>query len=43
MEAVGVTELVAVPWLSYRAVGDDIEKKRDAIRRFGDEVVAKLV
>jgi probable F420-dependent oxidoreductase len=43
MEAVGVTELVAVPWLSYRVVGDDLEKKCDAIRRFGDEVVAKLV
>jgi probable F420-dependent oxidoreductase len=42
MEAQGVTQLVTVPWLSYHAVGDDIEQKCDAIRRFGDEVVAKL-
>ena len=42
MEARGVTQLVSVPWLSYRALGDDIEKKCDAIRRFGDEVVAKI-
>ena len=42
MEAQGVTQLVTVPWLSYRAVGDDLEQKCDAIRRFGDEVVAKL-
>ncbi len=40
MEELGVTELISVPWLSYRELGDDIESKCDAIRRFGEEVVA---
>jgi probable F420-dependent oxidoreductase len=38
----GVTHLQTLPWLFYRGASDSLAGKCDAIRRFGDEVVAKL-
>jgi probable F420-dependent oxidoreductase len=39
---IGVTELITVPWLFYGADPDSLTQKCDGIRRFGDEVIAKL-
>jgi probable F420-dependent oxidoreductase len=38
----GVTELITVPWLFYGADVDSCQAKCDGIRRFGEEVIAKL-
>jgi alkanesulfonate monooxygenase SsuD/methylene tetrahydromethanopterin reductase-like flavin-dependent oxidoreductase (luciferase family) len=37
----GVTELITVPWLLYGVTDDDLHKKCDALRRFGDEVISR--
>ncbi len=38
----GVTELITVPWLFYGADPKSCREKCDGIRRFGDEVIARL-
>jgi len=38
----GVTHVNVVPWLLQRMMEDDVEKKCDGIRRFGDEIIAEL-
>jgi len=40
---IGVTDVITVPWL-LEGVGFDaeLERKKDAVRKFGDEVIAKL-
>jgi probable F420-dependent oxidoreductase len=39
----GVTDAIVVPWMSYGAGFDaDLPTKRDALRRFADEVMAPL-
>jgi len=43
MAELGVTELITVPWLFYGADPGSCAEKCDGIRRFGDEVIAKLV
>ena len=42
MSEFGVTELITVPWLFYGADPDSCQQKCDGIRRFGDEVIAKM-
>jgi len=42
MAALGVTELITVPWLFYGADVDSCASKCDGIKRFGDEVIARL-
>ena len=42
MADLGVTELITVPWLFYDADPASCQQKCDGIRRFGDEVVARL-
>ena len=39
---VGVTHLQTMPWIFYPGGGASLESKCDGIRRFGDEIVAKL-
>jgi probable F420-dependent oxidoreductase len=39
---VGVTHLQTMPWIFYSGGKDTLEAKCDGIRRFGDEIVAKL-
>jgi probable F420-dependent oxidoreductase len=39
---IGVTHLNVVPWILQGMTEDDLEKKCDGIRRFGDEIIAKL-
>ena len=38
----GVTHLQTMPWLFYPGGGATLESKCDGIRRFGEEIVAKL-
>jgi probable F420-dependent oxidoreductase len=38
----GVTELITVPWVFYGADASSCAEKCDGVRRFGDEVIAKL-
>jgi probable F420-dependent oxidoreductase len=42
MEDAGVTHLWMIPWLLYGGDTASLEVKRDALKRFGDEVIAKL-
>jgi alkanesulfonate monooxygenase SsuD/methylene tetrahydromethanopterin reductase-like flavin-dependent oxidoreductase (luciferase family) len=39
MSDLGVTQLITVPWLLYGVTDDALDKKCDAIRRFGDEFI----
>jgi probable F420-dependent oxidoreductase len=41
LEEIGVTQLTTVPWRLYGVTDDDVQKKCDALRRFGDEVIAR--
>lgn len=36
----GVTYLVTVPWLIYGEMEEDVRKRCDALRRFGEEVIS---
>ena len=38
----GVTHVLTLPWVFYAGNTDSLEKKQDGIRRFGDEILAKL-
>jgi len=42
MAAAGVSELITVPWFFYGADPDSCQEKCDGIRRFGEEVIAKI-
>jgi probable F420-dependent oxidoreductase len=42
MEDAGVTHLWMIPWLVYGADPRSLEQKQDAVKRFADEVIAKL-
>ena len=42
MEDVGVTHLWMIPWLLYGGDTTSLQVKQDALKRFGDEVIAKL-
>jgi probable F420-dependent oxidoreductase len=41
LEDIGVTHYATAPWLAYGGRWDSLEDKRDGLRRFADEVVAK--
>ena len=38
----GVTHVMTMPWIFYGGPTEALDQKRDGIRRFGDEIVAKL-
>jgi probable F420-dependent oxidoreductase len=42
MEDVGVTHLWTIPWLVYGGDASSLEAKEDALKRFADEVIAKM-
>jgi probable F420-dependent oxidoreductase len=40
---IGVTDVITIPWLMDGVGFDgDLERKKDSVRRFGDEVIARL-
>lgn len=42
LEAAGATALITVPWLFYEGKAASLDDKLDGIRRFADDVIAKL-
>jgi alkanesulfonate monooxygenase SsuD/methylene tetrahydromethanopterin reductase-like flavin-dependent oxidoreductase (luciferase family) len=42
LEEAGVTHVLTLPWVFYGGSTDSLEKKQDGIRRFGDDIIAKL-
>jgi alkanesulfonate monooxygenase SsuD/methylene tetrahydromethanopterin reductase-like flavin-dependent oxidoreductase (luciferase family) len=42
MEDAGVTHLWMIPWLLYGGDTTRLEVKQDALKRFGDEIIAKM-
>lgn len=38
----GVTHVLTMPWAYYHGLTDELEKKLDGIRRFADDVIAKM-
>jgi probable F420-dependent oxidoreductase len=38
----GVTHVLTLPWVFYGGNTESLDRKRDGIRRFGDEIIAKL-
>jgi len=42
LEEVGVTHVQMMPWLMYGGSTDSLDDKRDGMRRFADDVIAKL-
>ncbi|MGH0030104.1 MAG: TIGR03619 family F420-dependent LLM class oxidoreductase [Myxococcota bacterium] len=42
MEDAGVTHLWMIPWLLYGGDTTTLQVKQDALKRFGDEVIAKM-
>jgi probable F420-dependent oxidoreductase len=42
MAEIGVTTVQTMPWLFYGGPTDDLDRKLDGLRRFADEVIAKL-
>jgi probable F420-dependent oxidoreductase len=42
LQDLGVTHLNTVPWILQGMMEDDVARKCDAIRRFGEEVIARL-
>jgi probable F420-dependent oxidoreductase len=42
LEKAGVTHLLTMPWVFYSGAGATLAAKRDGLRRFADDVIAKL-
>jgi alkanesulfonate monooxygenase SsuD/methylene tetrahydromethanopterin reductase-like flavin-dependent oxidoreductase (luciferase family) len=42
LQEIGVSYLITAPWMMYPGAADSLERKCDAIRRFGDEMVAGM-
>jgi probable F420-dependent oxidoreductase len=38
----GVTHVLTMPWVLYSGLTEDLGQKRDGIRRFADEVIARM-
>ncbi|MCA9512501.1 MAG: LLM class F420-dependent oxidoreductase [Myxococcota bacterium] len=43
LEDQGVTHILTMPWVFYGGLTDDPQRKLDGLRRFADDVVAKMV
>ena len=42
LEEIGVTGVFTLPWRLYGAERGSLAERTDAIRRFGDEVIARI-
>ena len=38
----GATHVLTMPWVFYHGLTDELEKKVDGMRRFGEDVIAKM-
>ena len=38
----GVTHVLTMPWMFYHGDTQDLQQKVDGIRRFADDVIAKM-
>jgi probable F420-dependent oxidoreductase len=38
----GVSHILTLPWVFYHGMTDDLEKKIDGLRRFGEDVIEKM-
>lgn len=38
----GTTHILTMPWVFYHGMTDELDKKVDGIRRFGEDVIAKM-
>ena len=42
LEENGVTHLLTIPWMAYHGPTQDLEQKLDGVRRFADDVIARM-
>jgi hypothetical protein len=42
LQDIGVTHVQTMPWFFYGGPTDVLEKRLDGVRRFGDDVIARL-
>jgi probable F420-dependent oxidoreductase len=42
LEEAGVTHVATMPWFFYGGMTDDLDKKLEGIRRFADDIIAKM-
>jgi len=42
LEELGVTHIMTMPWMLYGGPTEDLQQKIDGIRRYADEVIAKM-
>ncbi len=42
LEEIGVTHVQTMPWLFYTGADDSLQNKTDGLRRFADDVIAKM-
>ena len=42
LEDLGVTHILTMPWVFYAGQTEDLQQKIDGIRRYGDDVIAKM-
>jgi alkanesulfonate monooxygenase SsuD/methylene tetrahydromethanopterin reductase-like flavin-dependent oxidoreductase (luciferase family) len=42
LEEVGVTHLLTMPWMFYGGTLDSLDSKKEGIRRFGEEIIARI-
>ena len=43
LEDAGVTHLLTMPWMRYHGPTTDLQLKTDGVRRFADDVIARMV
>lgn len=42
LDEIGVSYLITMPWMTHTGLAGSLERKCDAIRRFGDEVIGRM-
>jgi probable F420-dependent oxidoreductase len=40
--ALGVTDVITIPWMYYGAADDDVQAKADGVKQYADDVIAPL-
>ena len=42
LEDAGVTHILTMPWVFYGGETDDVQRKVDGLRRYADDVIARM-